>query len=208
MYEGRFQEGLESDQQTGKPTDRKSDRYIDRKTDGVNRRTDRETVKNMFLFQQLHAIIAASVSIKSSQKLKKILEVRFACSRLGCSRFGCSRLGCSRLGCSRFGCSRLCCSRFGCSRLGCSRLGCSRLGCSILGCSRLGFSKLGCSRLGCSRFLNIMERMFSRQNEIILWFSTFGLLCFLNRQQYQVCVLQIKNAFFVCSRLFWRWEIT
>lgn len=29
----------------------------------------------LFFYQQLHAIIAASVSIKSSQKLKKILEV-------------------------------------------------------------------------------------------------------------------------------------
>lgn len=34
--------------------------------------------------QQLHAVIAASVSIKSSQKLKKILEV--CRSHLGCSR--------------------------------------------------------------------------------------------------------------------------
>lgn len=44
---------------------------------GVHGRHVIAVLLRLCIFQQLHAIIAASVSIKSSQKLKKILEVSF-----------------------------------------------------------------------------------------------------------------------------------
>ena len=63
-------------------------RQTNGQTDGEkDRQRDRQTNKydlshcDCVSFQQLHAMIAASVSIKSSQKLKKILEVRL-CSCL------------------------------------------------------------------------------------------------------------------------------